>query len=189
MMKKDVTITLQSSKVFDQKYSYFQTDKNGEDPEFFLNYETNSTQDNFEIFLHEYCHFLQWKNKRKIYKDSFNSVNRYNDWLSYKRSRLSILDIRNIQKLEIDCDKLAVKTIIEKDLPIDFQKYILTSNSYVLSYNHSYEHRVFFSEKLPLDSEILDTLPKKFLTQKQLETGIKEHSKLFRKYYDYAFNI
>ena len=188
MMKKDVTITLQSSKVFDQSYSYFSTDKKDkadfQNPVFFLNYETHDNQNNLEVFLHEYCHFLQWKNKRQIYEDSYSAYKRYNSWLSYKRNKISKDDIRTIQKLEIDCDKLAVQVIKKKKLPINTERYIKYSNCYVLMYNFSYKHRSFFNEKRVLDSKILDCVPNKFLTILQIKKGIPRYKELFFDYYE-----
>ncbi len=97
----------------------------------------------FQIFLHEYCHFLQWKKQEKIFIDGINSLDVFDDWVEKERPDCDIRHIRNIQLLEIDADRKAIKLIKRHGFDIDITKYIEESNAYVLTYDWMYRNRTW----------------------------------------------
>ena len=90
----------------------------------------------FEIFIHEYCHFLQWKHDRKFWDDSTEYYDILFDWVA--DHNLSIEDnvlqksLETILSIEHDCERRVLKLV--KLNPIenfDTDKYIRAVNAYL----------------------------------------------------------
>lgn len=94
-----------------------------------------------ETFVHEYAHFLQWKNGEKTfaayYKYDYNPIFIVENWLEKKISYNNKVknSFRIIRANEISCDRLAVDLIKKHELPIDTQKYIKNANLYIIYYH------------------------------------------------------
>jgi len=91
------------------------------------------------VFVHEYCHFLQWKEGCKVWNkfDRTRHMEDYDDWIQRKKDlpddvvrRLT----RVSQELELDCEKRAVAIIEEFGLPLDIEDWIKGANAYLLFY-------------------------------------------------------
>lgn len=135
-----------------------------------INFFTDSLEDNYGVFVHEYAHFLQWKESCAIWKESEDASDRFDEWLDDKDVVVTIDDIRIIQKLELDCDRRAIELIRKHKLPIDIDRYIKESNSYVLSYNLIYKERDFFmSDNYALD-DTLNHIPDYHISEDELGT-------------------
>jgi hypothetical protein len=100
----------------------------------------------FEILIHEYCHFLQWKTDRKLWDKSTETYDILFDWISNKESIVSdqLLDqsLHDILEIEHDCEKRVLKLV--KNNPIedfDRDKYIRAVNAYLWSYHLNRELR------------------------------------------------
>lgn len=100
----------------------------------------------FEILIHEYCHFLQWKTDRKLWEKSTNTYDILFDWISNKDSIVSdnLLDqsLHDILEIEHDCEKRVLKLV--KNCPIedfDTDKYMRAVNAYLWSYHINRELR------------------------------------------------
>lgn len=112
----------------------------------------------FEILIHEYCHYLQWKNDNKFFNEKVKEVGIVFDWLAgedYSNYKINKA-IRNTIELEWDCEKRALELIKSYKLPVDVEVYIKTSNAYLLFY-HIVESERKWSKKSPYnDKKILD---------------------------------
>lgn len=181
MMQSGVTMHFNSEDYRTEDYSYFFTNRKNKNPFFCINYKYKDYIYNFEIFIHEYCHFLQWKMKSKIYKKSFNPFANFEKWLMYKIRNFSIEDLRIIQQLEIDCDRRAINQIEKYNLPVNKIIYTQKSNSYILSYNYMFTDRIFFKNLDFENEELIRLMPTVQLTMSQIKKGFPEHEKLFRK--------
>lgn len=73
------------------------------------------TVDWMQVYVHEYCHFLQFLSDK-------NYFNKYYD------------NVHETAKVELDCEKRVVKEIKKYNLPIDVGEYIMSSNAHVCLY-------------------------------------------------------
>jgi hypothetical protein len=129
----------------------------------------------FEILIHEYCHFLQWKYDRRMWDKSLLTYDILFDWINYPRFQYGInlkdyevsqaeLDqsLHDILEIEHDCEKRALKLL--KNCPIedfDIEKYVRAANAYLWSYHINRELRI--RPKNPIYSErVLDHMPNTF---------------------------
>jgi hypothetical protein len=94
----------------------------------------------FEILIHEYCHFLQWKHDRQFWEDSTEYYDILFDWITDPSLEISEDDLTKsldtILKIEHDCEKRVLKLV--KNNPIenfDTDKYIRAVNAYLWSYH------------------------------------------------------
>ena len=90
-----------------------------------------------EIFLHEFCHFLQWRDSNDFWTDCIEEGcspffswlagdNRYSENIDQARQKTVLL--------EMDCDKRALRLNKKFELGIDPKKYTQASNAYLYSY-------------------------------------------------------
>jgi hypothetical protein len=129
----------------------------------------------FEILIHEYCHFLQWKEDRRLWDKSMSTYDILFDWISYPSlvhnafiKDCKITDeeldqsLHDILELEHDCEKRVLKLV--KNCPIedfDTDKYIRAANAYLWSYHLNRELRI--RPKNPIYSQrVLEHMPNTF---------------------------
>lgn len=100
----------------------------------------------FEILIHEYCHFLQWKTDRKFWDSTTLTYEILFNWVLDQNLVVSTEDLEksfnDIMSIEHDCEKRVLKLV--KNNPIeDFNtdKYIRASNAYLWSYHLNKELR------------------------------------------------
>jgi len=132
------------------------------------------------IFLHEYSHFRQWKDKAIVWKET--DVNCMDSWLtgvdfSEKTVDRSIFGLRN---LELDCEIRTVALIQEHDIKMDIDLFIKQANAYLLFYNIVRTHRVWYKIAPYEVKEIIDLMPPTFLedygqTPKEYVALVMEH--------------
>jgi hypothetical protein len=122
----------------------------------------------FEIFIHEYCHFLQWKTDRKFWDSSCEHYDTLFDWVENKEATVSEEDLQaslhTILSIEHDCEKRVLK-LMELNPVEDFDKdkYIRAVNAYLWSYHINKELRQ--RPKNPIYSErVLEHMPNTFHT-------------------------
>lgn len=174
MVQHEVTILFNKRKN-NSKHSanYFSVEKPTK-PTFMINYFESELD--FEIFLHEYCHFLQWKNNTKLWQRGIKSLNYFYDWLANKYKTCPKYHLINIQALELDADRRVVKLVKKHKLNIDIRKYIKESNAYVMTFLQVWKKRDY--KQFPVNynhPDILDLLPDNHLTKKSLT---KDYTKL-----------
>lgn len=94
-----------------------------------------------ETFVHEYCHFLQWKHDdpsfAAYYKCSYNPVRLIELWLERRTpyDRRVQNSFRIVRENEIACDRLAINTIRKHELPIDTERYTRQANRQIIFYH------------------------------------------------------
>ena len=100
----------------------------------------------FEILIHEYCHFLQWKTDRKFWDSTLKTYDVLFDWIADPTLNISEEDLeqsfKDIMAIEHDCEKRVLKLV--KNCPIedfDTDKYIRAVNAYLWSYHLNRELR------------------------------------------------
>ncbi len=130
-----------------------------------------------ETLLHEYCHYIQWVKKTKIftYSDKYCLV--VEKWLNGKtyKSKQIKRAFYWVRKMERECEQIAAKLIDKYELPIDKKKYIRNANCYIYSHFFMEYTRKYYAFKknpyicknvkrvMPTDFKSLShkTLPKK----------------------------
>lgn len=139
----------------------------------------------FPVFVHEYCHFRQWRDNCKIWRDSDKMGDEINlwEWLDHDKeySAKELQSVKKItQKLEQDCDKRAVEQIKEHHLPIDIDSYIRGSNAYVLFYNICVEDRKWYKYPPYANRSVKEMMPRKFISESEYGKTPVEYRKLVR---------
>lgn len=127
------SIKLLMTKSIDGKYGgWFNDDKN--EKEFVVAMKRDCA---FEIFVHEYSHYLQWKHNRKFFNAKARSCDVLFNWLDGKRySKKAITQaVNDAIELELDCERIACKNIIKYNLDIDINNYIQGANCYLFFYH------------------------------------------------------
>ncbi|NDC72225.1 MAG: hypothetical protein EBZ62_02045 [Sphingobacteriia bacterium] len=100
----------------------------------------------FEIFIHEYCHYLQWKNDRKLWDKSMITYDLLFDWIEDKSLDVTneALDasLHDILEIEHDCEKRVLSLVqLNPIQDFDTHKYIKAVNAYLWSYHINKELR------------------------------------------------
>jgi len=126
----------------------------------------------FPIFVHEFCHFLQWKENCKIWRDSFSDGNLgYLDasdavfkWIDGERMSSKKIDkcIVLARNVELDCERRVCKLIKEFNLPLNLDEYAQQANTYVYLYNWlKYSRRWYKTGNAPYENpKIWKSMPK-----------------------------
>jgi Zn-dependent peptidase ImmA (M78 family) len=89
-----------------------------------------------ETLLHEYCHYLQWIHKTKIFKRSDKYCTIVEQWLNGKHYSKNTVKraFYWVRKMERECEQLAAKLIDKYELPIDKERYIKNANCYIYAH-------------------------------------------------------
>jgi hypothetical protein len=114
-----------------------------------------------EILVHEYSHFLQWKNNKKYFNRLNKSTTMFFDWIDgeeYSQKEINSACEKSIE-LEYDCELQAIKLIKEYKLDIDLEVYIKAANSYLLFYNIVKEKRKWSTDKSAYNKLIMKLMP------------------------------
>jgi hypothetical protein len=123
----------------------------------------------FSIFVHEYCHFLQWKEKKFTGKKWDDTFGRLYAWINGKEEILKkerVLLSRRAKRVELDCERRTVAEIRKHKLPIDVDRYIQKANAYIFSYGFLAEgEKDLYSRGMFDSSLIYNLMPKHFLTR------------------------
>lgn len=88
--------------------------------------------DFYSVFVHEFCHFLQWRDNREWWDKHMTQYENFLSWV-HKTSKVKT-GRRECQIVELDCDRRAVALIKEKKLNIDLDQYIKKANSHIFFY-------------------------------------------------------
>ncbi len=120
----------------------------------------------FEIFIHEYCHFLQWKNKRQFWDESDKYYDILFEWIEKPELQIPetelIKSLETILAIEHDCESIVLKlTKLNPIQNFDRDKYIRAANAYLWSYHINKELRK--RPKNPIyTEELLESMPNTF---------------------------
>lgn len=117
------------------------------------------------VLVHEYCHYLQNKRKKKVWINLKNSLEYMWMWID-KEIELDKKEIKRIitsvQNMELDCERMSVKLIERYKLPIDLKEYIQTANMYLYFHNYVLKKRLWYKEEMGICSfkKLLKLMPK-----------------------------
>jgi hypothetical protein len=120
------------------------------------------------VFAHEFCHFLQWKEKKKIWQEySKLDGDILERCINNKPIKKQTLEkyLNCVRDMELDCEKRTVKLLKKYKLPIDYKKYIQAANIYVHYYNYIKICRSWYTKNgMPpyQIKEILDSVKPEF---------------------------
>ena len=81
----------------------------------------------FSDFVHEYCHFCQWKEKKYSGPKWMKSIEMVYSWVAGDISlseKDRIYHINRCKRIELDCEKRAVKEIKKYKLNIERQEFL-----------------------------------------------------------------
>jgi len=127
-------------------------------------------RDWFPIFVHEYCHFLQWVEKNPLYfaviddKEMGDALWNFINRKELKTPKSLVVEsARAWQALELDCEKKAVELIEEFDLSIDVADYIQSANIYILFYSILPKTGDWYTTPPYEIDKIVSTMPEHFL--------------------------
>lgn len=139
----------------------------------------------FEILIHEYCHFLQWKTDRKFWNSTLSTYDVLFDWISDPTLNIDEKDLQqsfnDIMSIEHDCEKRVLKLV--KNNPIedfDTDKYIRAVNAYLWSYHLNKELRqrpvnpIYSERVLPYMPNTFNENLSYYLDKNNLTTGIRD---------------
>lgn len=182
MISKDVTIHFNKRKnrSKDSGNSFGFTDSNK--PIFTINYFDADPQDLFETFIHEYCHFRQWQDDTAIWRNGILAYQFFYDYLDGITETCSKKHLINLQLVELDADRRALKLITRYDLPIDKDLYIKESNAYTLAWKYQWMNRELVDFPDYSHPEILTRMPNVHFTKKHL---MMNHSGLLNLFDNY----
>jgi len=120
----------------------------------------------FEILIHEYSHFQQWKHFKEWFLKHNGGVGILFGWLDDTDYSDDILDLawRDTVALELHCEQLSLNLIETFDLPVDVDKYRRAANAYLLFYQFVRSKRLW-SKKSPYNNDaILAAMPNELQT-------------------------
>lgn len=146
-------------------------------------------EDWLEILVHEYCHFMQWKENCPEWINGF--VKKYdcetiidmwlNNIIELTEEQLAHY-IEATRNVELDCEKRAAKMIVDFCLPIDLSIYTKRANSYILFYEVVKRCRKWNRKGFPPYScdEIIKRMPGHFsMNYKNVSNELMEIYKSF----------
>lgn len=138
----------------------------------------------FEILLHEYCHFLQYKMNREFWDSSAKYYDVLFDWavspnLVVDEETLN-KSLKTILSIEHDCERRALKLVSLNPIEdFDVVKYKKASNAYLWSYHIIRELRQ--KPKRPIYTErVLQSAPEQFVNSLDFYLDDKNLDKDFR---------
>lgn len=96
-----------------------------------------SREEAFGVLIHEYCHFLQWRDGSSIWSEFNNKEFTFDDIiLEPKKNKKNIL---LLIKLEADCERRSMKIIRQNNI-IDEKEYARTANAVLYKYAYLYRY-------------------------------------------------
>lgn len=138
------------------------------------------------VFIHEYCHFLQWKDQCKEWKNyqKLDKNELLDKWMA-EEIELSHDKVKKLcramREVELDCEKRAVEVIQRFDLEFDVEDYIRKANAYVLYFNLLPDKGGWFTKENPSNvNQITKALSPRFL--KSYARTPKKYIELVNKY-------
>jgi hypothetical protein len=130
----------------------------------------------FGILIHEYCHFLQWRDDCKVWQEFYNADFSFTSIIhnpdKYKKEILTLI------RLELDCEKRTYN-IINKSKLIDKKNYAVIANAVLYKYGYLYKYKKWPNNTVELH-DVIKYLPCRILkSYKDYLNLPKEIVKLF----------
>jgi len=128
----------------------------------------------FPVYIHEYCHFLQFSAKTKAWLNSSESLQRIFENISVKtqgrghtetkgsKRGFTKKDVLNVMRMEMEAERLVLKIIDEHKIETDRDKYVKGANAYMLYYSISvYKFSAWPAKSLYRNEKFLNMMPSK----------------------------
>lgn len=121
----------------------------------------------FPIFVHEFCHFEQWKERPEWWNSlKFNGEEGLDVVLRYWSGRAALSPTEVVYYCmtsagcEADCERRTLSKIRQHGLPIDAAKYAKEANSYITFYYAMPELKSWYKKKRPYEiEEVINLMP------------------------------
>ena len=136
----------------------------------------------FEVFVHEYGHFTQWRDQCRPWRDLKDSCQIFDAWINTGKDfsdKTVDRAYKAVRNMELDCERRAVKLIKKFDLPIDVKSYIKKANVYI--YYHAYirKYRKWYKDTAPYRSKrICKLMPTVFLGRQKYNVLPEKYEQL-----------
>ena len=138
----------------------------------------------FETLIHEYNHFLQWKNRPDFWKHCDADNNLFLCWVQgdkIKKKQLKEAFQKAIE-LERDCEESSISFIKNNNLDVDLEKYTKEANAYLYSYHYVLKYRDWPARSVYKKS-LVEMMPETILPLEYYKKGVdKDGNKLILLY-------
>jgi hypothetical protein len=134
---------------------------------------------NFENFIHEYCHYLQWKEQSPLYRDGLINLFLFDLFCQGKNAVFTEEQLWHIQAMELDCEKRVDNLNKRHKLGIDMGRYTRVTNAYIYSYRFSMENKSNMSKVDYTNPKIYDLFQSTLLTKGECQTDMPEYRAIF----------
>lgn len=137
----------------------------------------------YGLLAHESSHMDQFINNKYLWNKHEPGYTLFFEWLYNKEDMdLKMIEeaMQDIIRVELDCERRAIKKIKQYNLPIDIPKYIQGVNAYLHGYLFAFENRLWVPQIYETQS-LVDTCSTKFKTH-YTKIPIRLHQKM-RKIY------
>lgn len=136
------------------------------------------TRNGFETLIHEYNHFLQWKNRKKFWKECRGDDNPFLTWISGEELKKNVLheSFEQAVRLERDCEMRSIQCIKKHDLDVDVVQYAQEANAYLFSYFYILKNRDWPPRKV-YNRKLIDKMPKTILSLDCYLKGVDKNGK------------
>lgn len=140
----------------------------------------------FPILIHEYCHYLQWKEQSPLWRHHQELTSALGgdalfDWIEGKKDleEETLDELFSVTiALEKDAEERAVEIIRTRNLPVDIESYLKGARSYLLFYQFVRKHRLWFSAgKEPYGDEVILKMMEPSLESLELTSPIENRFK------------
>lgn len=123
----------------------------------------------FGVFIHEYCHFLQWKLQTKAWVAAEDSW--FLTWLEDNTMKIKLeQDCYASQVMEQECDSMVLDIIKKYKLPIDIDIYTQQANAYHIGYQAMKHQKAWFKKGSPyVATEVWQAMPTKLVSKATLK--------------------
>lgn len=130
--------------------------------------------------VHEYNHFLQWKNRKKFWKKYGGDSSVLTEWLNgtdFSKNKIT-KEIKNTIRIERDCEIRTVKTFdrYKFKYPTTRENYIKACNAYIYCHLYVKKYRKYPSIKY-MNPEFYQKFPNEFLPISFYFKGIDKNGK------------
>lgn len=149
-------------------------------------------ENSFPVAIHEYCHFLQWRDKNDFWssfklKDGKEPLDHVIEFFEGERELApdKVKEYCSKQAMiEFDCEKMTLEMIEKHDLPVDYEDYAKCANAYVTFYYAMPKLKSWCHKKKPYRvPEIYEKMPSHMnLTESDYQDLADETEKLMLEY-------
>lgn len=119
-----------------------------------------------KVFVHEYCHFLQYLDG--LINEDYYATSIFSDWVAGDArvtKRVLNKHCKLIQFIELDAERRALRLIKKHKLPINTSEYTQEANYSVLLFTMTKKYRKWFtSRSYQARDVIVASMPKRLIT-------------------------